>query len=61
MNPTNRTSTHPGEMLWEEFLLPKFAGDVEKLAEALSKEWGNSKEFWLNLARTHEETKENRT
>ena len=47
--PTNRPTTHPGEMLWEEFLKhPESLALVACIT-------GTSVEFWLNLQRTWDE------
>ena len=76
-----RVTTHPGEMLHEEFLLPlgisqnQLALDIRvpatrisqivkgkravtpETALRLSRYFGNSPEFWLNLQQMHELTK----
>ena len=79
-----RITTHPGEMLHEEFLVPlrisqnKLALDIRvpatrisqiikgrravtpETALRLSKYFGNSPEFWLNLQQLHDLTKARR-
>lgn len=76
-----RVTTHPGEMLHEEFLLPlgisqnQLALDIRvpatrinqivkgkravtpETALRLSRYFGNSPEFWLNLQQLHDLTK----
>lgn len=51
MKPTNRRPTHPGEILWEEFLLthPMIDGDLDKLFEYLTVVYACTPGFWKSL------------
>jgi plasmid maintenance system antidote protein VapI len=49
MLPSNRPSTHPGEILWEEFLLPEYDGDISKLCKAMSVKYDTTEDFWRAL------------
>ena len=57
MTPKNRVPTHPGVILWEEFLLshPSIAGDHTKLFDRLTSVYGSSPGFWKSLHEAYEE------
>jgi plasmid maintenance system antidote protein VapI len=48
----NRVTTHPGEVLGEEFLTP-----LGMSVNALARFFGTSPEFWMNLQTMHDLTK----
>ena len=57
--PTQRVPTHPGVILWEEFLLPAHDGSFCELAKTLAKKYGTTEMFWVNLHRQHTEGEKN--
>ena len=85
MNPTNRRSVHPGEILREEFLKPlkwspkklalkvadamvermsniatEKAGVTEEMAHLLSRVFGTTPEFWMDLQNEYKKELQNK-
>jgi plasmid maintenance system antidote protein VapI len=53
----NRVTTHPGEVLLEEFLMPLGLSVNADTALRLARFFGTSPEFWMNMQAMHDLTK----